>query len=163
MNFVTMLVLRAQGGAALGVSPEMAERVRAAESAYWATPWYMPIVAGSERLFAIAIQIALAQLVMRSFTRGNPLYLGAAVGFHVVVDAWAVWAMGTWGIAAAEGGVAVLAGCALWLIWRLRSAETLDAGSPTADRPPALTAADLAPAVLSPAELARRAERARYE
>lgn len=162
-NFVTMLVLRAQGGAALSVPPAMAEQARAAEAAYWATPWYMPIVAGGERLFAIAVQIALAQLVMRSFTRRNLAYLGAAVGFHTVVDAWAVWAMSTWGIAAAEGGVAVLAGAALWLIWRLRGDEMFAASHPMADRPPVLTAADLAPAALSPEELARRAERSQYE
>lgn len=164
LNFVTMLVLRSQGGAALTVPAELAEQARAAEAAYWATPWYMPVVAGIERLFAISVQIALAQLVMRAFTRHNLAYLGAAIGFHAAVDAWAVWAMQTWGIAATEGGVALLAGFALWLIWRLRDEPAPapgDAARP--EWPAAATAADLTPTALSPAELAQRAEAARYE
>lgn len=163
-SFISMIALRSLGGAALGVAPEAAEQVRAAQAAYWASPWYLPIVGGLERLCAIAVQIALAQLVMRAFTRRNLAYLGAAVGFHTVVDAWAVWAIRTWGIAATEAGVALLAALALGLIWRLR--ETPAAGGEDAPAPrqgDVATAADLAPASLSPEELARRADASRYE
>jgi uncharacterized membrane protein YhfC len=163
VNFVIMLVSRGQGGAALRVAPELAEQARAAEAAYWATAWYLPIVAGLERLCAIALQIAFAQLVMRSLTRRQPAYLAAAVGFHAVVDAWAVWALQTWGIAATEAGLALLAAAALWLIWRLRD-DLMPGGDdePAAGHAPA-TAADLAPAALSAEELARRAEASQYE
>jgi len=160
-SFISMIALRSLGGAALGVTPEAAEQVRAAQTAYWASPWYLPIVGGGERLFAIAIQIALTQVVMLSFTRKQIGYLAAAIGLHALVDAWAVWAMPTLGIAAVEGGVALLTAGALWLIWRLREAP-LGAPAPL-PAAPAPTAAELAPRVLSPEELARRAEESRYE
>jgi uncharacterized membrane protein YhfC len=160
-SFISMIALRSLGGAALGVTPEAAEQVRAAQTAYWASPWYLPIVGGAERLFAIAIQIALTQVVMLSFTRKQIVYLAAAIGLHALVDIWAVWAMPTLGIAATEVGVALLAGGALWLIWRLREAAVgAPPPLPTAAAP---TAADLTPAELSPEELARRAEESRYE
>lgn len=164
VSFISMIALRSLGGAALGVAPEAAEQVRAAQTAYWASPWYLPIVAGLERLFAIAVQIALAQLVMCSFTRRNPAYLGAAIAFHTVLDAWAVWSVSTWGIVAAEGGVALLAAAALGLIWRLRDAPTAaEATGPAPQQERAASAADLTPVALSPEELARRAEASRYE
>ena len=159
-SFISMIALRSLGGAALGVTPEAAEQVRAAQTAYWASPWYLPIVGGAERLFAITIQIALTQVVMLSFTRKQIAYLAAAIGLHAVVDIWAVWAMPTLGVAAVEGGVALLAAGALWLIWRLREAPRV----PPAPSPDIIvpTAADLTPRALSPEELARRAEESRY-
>ncbi len=164
INFITMLALRGQMQALPGVTPEMAEQIRAAEAAYWATPWYLPIVAGLERLFAITIQIAFAQIVMAAFTRHQPAYLALAIGAHAAVDAWAVWSMDTWGILATEASVALFAAAAFWLIWRLRQAPEPDvAAAPVAAQPPALTAADLTPAALSAEELARRAEASRYE
>jgi uncharacterized membrane protein YhfC len=162
-SFISMIALRTLDGAALGVTPEAADQVRAAQTAYWASPWYLPIVGGAERLFAIAIQIALTQVVMLSFTRKKlaSLCVAAAIGLHALVDIWAVWAMPTLGIAAVEGGVALLAAGALWLIWRLREAPS----APPSPSPAIIvpTAADLAPAALSPEELARRAEESRYE
>lgn len=163
VSFISMIALRSLGSAALGVAPEAAEQAAAAQAAYWASPWYLPIVAGLERLFAIAVQIALAQLVMRSFTRRNLAYLGVAIAFHTIVDAWAVWSIATWGIAAAEGGVALLAAVALGLIWRLRDAPAADATGPASPPESAATAADLTPVALAPEELARRAEASRYE
>lgn len=159
-SFISMIALRTLGNSALGVTPEAADQVRAAQTAYWASPWVLPIVGGAERLFAIAVQIALTQVVMLSFTRKKIVYLAAAIGLHALVDTWAVWAMPTLGVAAVEGGVALLAAGALWLIWRLREAPIVPPPAPDIIVP---TAADLAPRALSSEELARRAEKSQYE
>ncbi len=164
VNFIAMLALRGQMSTLPGLTPEMAEQARAAEAAYWATPWYLPIVAGCERLFAITMQIAFAQMVMAAFTRRQPVYLALAIGAHTVVDAWAVWGMQTWGILATEAGLVLFAAAAFWLIWRWRGGpEPEVAVASVTVQPPALAAADLTPATLSAEELARRADASRYE
>jgi uncharacterized membrane protein YhfC len=160
ISFVSMIVLRSVSGAALGMTAEAANQVKAAQAAYWSSAWYLPIVGGLERLFAISIQLALTQVVMLAFIRKQIAYLGAAVGLHALVDTWAVWALPTLGAFVVEAGVALLAAGALWLVWRLRDADAIVQPLPSV-APPA--AAALTPAELSPEELARRAEASRYE
>ena len=161
VNFVAMIALRSVNGAALGMPAEAASQIQAAQAAYWGSAWYLPIVGGVERLFAITIQIALTQVVMLAFTRKNIAYLAAAIGLHALVDTWAVWATPTLGVFALEAGVILLAAAALWLIWRLRDVAIV--AEPRAPAAAALTAADLAPRTLSPEELARRADQSQYE
>lgn len=161
VSLIAMVVLSTLDAATLGLPAEAAGQINAARTAYWSSPWYLPMVGGAERLFAIAIQIALTQVVMLSFTRRNIAYLFAAIGLHAAVDFWAVLAMSTLGTLWTEVGVALMACAALWLIWRLRDAGPTPAETPPVDSAP--TAADLAPRELSPEELARRAETSRYE
>ena len=99
---------------------EAAEQAQAQMAQYWATPWYMSVLAGLERVFAITLQIAMALLVVRSVARRQPLYLLDAIGLHTVVDFWAVWGMRTLGVVWVEVGVAVFAAFAFWLILRLK-------------------------------------------
>lgn len=160
-NVVTLIALRSADPAALGMTGATAEQARAAQAAYWNTAAYLPAVAGLERVFAITLHIALAALVMRSVARRQPVYLLAAIGLHAAANAWAVWAGQTVGTWAMEGGVAALALLCLWLIWRLREAPA--PAEPEPEPAPIPTAAGLAPRVLSPEELARRAEASRYE
>ncbi|MCU0501122.1 MAG: YhfC family glutamic-type intramembrane protease [Anaerolineae bacterium] len=161
VNLLTMLVLSSVNPAALGLPAAAADQISAASAIYWRSAWYLPIVGGVERLFAITIQIALAEVVMLSFTRRNIAYLFAAIGLHTLVDFWAVWGMATLGMVWVEVGVAVFAVAAFWLIRRLRDAPVAPAATPLPA--PAPTAADLPARVLSPEELARRAEESRYE
>ena len=128
---------------------------------YWATPWYLPIVGGVERLFAITIQIALAEVVMLSFTRRQPLYLFAAIGLHTAVDFWAVWGMATLGMVWVEVGVAIFAACAFWLIWRLKEPSPAPEAAPIPA--PGHHRRRSLPAHALPEELAHRAEASRYE
>jgi uncharacterized membrane protein YhfC len=156
-----MIALRSRDLAALGLTGATADQVRAALAQFWGSPWYMPVLAGLERLFAITFHIAMAVLVMRAITRRNIGYLAAAIAAHAALDFWAVWAMRTLGTTWTEVGVGVIALAALGLIIWLRQAP------PPPEPPPAPapvpTAADLAPRELSPEELARRAEESKYE
>jgi uncharacterized membrane protein YhfC len=161
VNLVTMLVLPSMQQMFAALPPETAELVRYGASAYWATPWYMPIVGGMERVFAITLQIAMALLVVRSVAERQVKYLLAAIGIHAAVDAYAVWGMQTLGIFGTELGLAMMALGAFWLIRRLRGPMTPpEAPTVLAVHEPAQP---LAPRELSTEELIRRVEASKYE
>ena len=161
LALIQMIVLRSLDPSTLNLAGATPGQVQAQVAQYWATPWTMSVLAGAERVFAIILQIALASLVVRAVARRQPLYLLAAIGLHTVVDFWAVWAARTAGATITEIGVAVFALFGLWLIWRLREAAPTPEPAPAPT--PAPTAADLTARVLTPEELARRAEASRYE
>jgi uncharacterized membrane protein YhfC len=161
INVLFMIVLSTIDPAQLGLAGTNREQIAAAQSAYWATPPYMFVVGGLERVFAISLQIAFASLVMRGVMRRQPIYLLAAILMHAAVDFWAVWGMQQFRMWVVEAGVALAALAGLWLIRRLREEEPAaeSAYVPGAPR----SAADLAPRGLTPEELAQRAEASRYE
>jgi uncharacterized membrane protein YhfC len=162
INLITMLVLPSMKQLSAALPPGTMDQVRQGASAYWATPWYMPVLGGLERVFAITLQIAMALLVVRSVAEHKIKYLLVAIGIHTAVDAFAVWSMQTLGIYATELGVAVMALGGLWLIIRLRAPMTppdepapaspvRPEQQPTAARPP------------SSEELTRWVEESKYE
>ncbi|MCX6029031.1 MAG: YhfC family glutamic-type intramembrane protease [Chloroflexi bacterium] len=163
VNFVAMIALRSLDPALLKLVGATADQVQAAAAQYWAQPWYMPIVAGLERVFAITLQITMALLVVRAVARKQIAYFLAAVGLHTVVDFWAVWAGSTLGTVWVEAGVAIVAAACFWLILRLREEPVTPAAEPAPSPAPVPTTANLAPRILSAEELARRAEESRYE
>jgi len=160
-TLVQMIVLRSLDLTASGITGDTADQVRAALAAYWSSPWYLPLLAGLERVFAITFHIAMAVLVMRAITRRNIGYLVAAIAAHAALDFWAVWAVRTLGTTWTEVGVAVAAIAALLLIVRQREAPPPPEPAPAPA--PAPTAAGLTPRAISPEELARRAEESKYE
>jgi uncharacterized membrane protein YhfC len=79
-----------------------------------------------ERVFAIAIQIALSLLVVRALARNNLAWLLAAVGAHALVDGVVVYLGGEgWSPLALEGAVLLFALGALTLILVLRPRDGL--------------------------------------
>jgi uncharacterized membrane protein YhfC len=158
---ISMIGLSAINPAQLGAPETSAGQLAAMQADYWATPPYMFVIGGLERVFAIALQIAFASLVMRSVMRRQPVYLLAAILLHAAVDFWAVWGMQLFSIWVVEAGVALAALFGLWIIRRLREDEPMAELEPAAAAP--RTAADLAPRSLTPEELAQRAEASRYE
>jgi uncharacterized membrane protein YhfC len=160
VSFVAMIALRSVNLSALNLGDASAQ-AQAQMAQYWATPWYMSILAGLERVCAITLQIAMALLVVRSVARRQPRYFLAAVALHTAVDFWAVWGAGTVGMLGVEVGVAVFAAFALWLILRLK--EPAPAAEAAPAPAPVSTAADLTQRTLSAEDLARRAESSKYE
>jgi uncharacterized membrane protein YhfC len=161
ISFISMIALRFLDPAVLNLAGAAAEQVQAQMTQYWATPWYMSILGGLERVFAITLQIAMALLVVRSVARRQLLYLLAAIGLHTAVDFWAVWGMGTLGMVWVEVGVAVFGAFAFWLILRLKEPSPAPEVAPIPS--PTITAVDLTPRTLSAEELAHRAESSKYE
>lgn len=136
VTFASMLILRGMDLGALGLSGEALEQVQTQSEAYWSIPWYLPLLGGLERVFALAIQIGLSLLVVRALTHNNLGWLAAAILGHALVDGVTVWLMqGGWSAVVVEGVVFLFALGAAALILALRprstaeTAEAVGAGS----------------------------------
>lgn len=126
-GFVNMLVLQRLGPENLGLSGELLEQVRRQMEVYWATPWYLPLLGGLERVFAITMHIAWTLLVLQAVVRGNLRWLALAVLAHALVDGLAVGLMQSGvSVLAIEGVVFGLALGALAVILALRPREGPD-------------------------------------
>ena len=88
-------------------------------TALFSAPLYQTVLGAVERLFALCVHLSLSLLVMQVFTRGRVLWLLLAIGWHALLDAVAVFAVGTWGIVTTEGLIGVLALLSVGIIWRL--------------------------------------------
>jgi uncharacterized membrane protein YhfC len=60
-------------------------------SAYWSMTWYASLLGALERLFTIPTQIALAVLVLQTFTRKQWFWVWLAVLYHAALDTGAVF------------------------------------------------------------------------
>ena len=112
-----------------------AEQLVAAEGQmeiYWALPGWVFFLSVVERTSALAVQIALSVLVLQAFLRPRGgLWLLAAIGWHALVDAVAVFVGVSAGIYSGsvsgtvitELVIAALAGISLVMLFRLRPVE----------------------------------------
>jgi uncharacterized membrane protein YhfC len=133
-TFLRALAFRDSGLS--GVVPaEALEAAQAHLEAYWALPWYAALLGSVERVFALVFHIAAALLVLQVFTRGGLCWLAAAVLWHTLTDAAAVFTAANWGIYPAELALLVVAGLSAIVIWRLRT----QAGDPVRRAVPHLT------------------------
>jgi uncharacterized membrane protein YhfC len=120
INVAYLTILRRTGGEALGLTGETLAQFEAQVAAFWSTPWYMPLLGGLERAFALTMHIAWTLLVIRSLRQGNLLWLLAAILGHAVVDAVAVGLVESgWSTLAIEGVMFAFALAAGLVIWRL--------------------------------------------
>lgn len=129
VNFLSLLTMRGQDMSAALPSDKLAQ-----VQAFWETPWWAAFLGTWERFWTLPIQVFLAVLVMRAFTQRNSLWLGAAIGWHTLVDAGAVMAVSTWGAVPTEGLVAIFGALSFLGIFLLRETEPLleEAASPKA-------------------------------
>ena len=131
INVAYLTILRRVGGEALGLSGEMLADFEAQVAAFWSTPWYMPLLAGLERVFALTMHIAWTLLVIRSLQRENLLWLMAAILGHAAVDAVAVGLVQTgWSTLTIEGVMLAFALVAAAVIWRSRSTLPAEESTP---------------------------------
>ncbi len=120
LTLMNMLVLRFIPPERLGLSGEVLSQVQAQVEAFWATPWYMPLLGGVERLFAIALHLAWTLMVLRAVREQRPALLWGAVFGHAAVDALAVGLVkGGLSVVAVEGIMFLLALLAVaWVAWQ---------------------------------------------
>lgn len=78
-----------------------------------------------ERVSALISQLALSLMVMQVFTRRNILWLVAAILYHAVVNASAVYVTATWSIYVTEAVLAVFGLISLGIVLWLREPEPL--------------------------------------
>jgi uncharacterized membrane protein YhfC len=112
------------------VPPENLETAIAQLEAYWALPWHTVVLGAVERAFALCFHLSAAILVLQSFTRRNPIWLVLAIGWHTLVNAVAVFAMGMWGAYAAEGLTGLAALLSLGVVFAFRERVEAKQASP---------------------------------
>jgi uncharacterized membrane protein YhfC len=87
---------------------------------YWSLPWYGALLGAVERVTAISFHLSATVLVLQAFRRRNILWLGAAIGWHTILDAVAVFAGQTWSMYATEALVGVIGILSVVIIFLLR-------------------------------------------
>ena len=90
---------------------------------YWSNPWYATLLGAIERVFALTAHVALSVIVLQVFTRKHIRWLWAAIGWHAIINALAIYILGTWGAYAAETVLAVITLINLAIIFTLRKPE----------------------------------------
>lgn len=146
LALATLIQLTAlQGQDLAAVVP--AEQLAAAEAqveAYWGLPVWVALAPALERASALAVQITLAVIVLQAFLRPRGgLWLLAAIGWHALVDAAAVYAGvatgvyagSTAGILITEGLILAFAAVSLVILFRLRGPSPDTVAPPPAPPP----------------------------
>ena len=90
VGLVNVIVLSSMDTSQLPVTGERLAQVQAAQAQIAAMPWWLPIVGGIERVFAMSVQVSLSVVVLQCFLRESLKWLWAAMGYHALVDLAAV-------------------------------------------------------------------------
>lgn len=98
--------------------------------AFFSAPWYDTLLGALERLFAIFFHLSASLLVMQTFVRRQWFWLPAAILWHTLLNAVAVYAFSTWGPYVAEGLVGLLVLGALFIIYRLHQPDPAELPPP---------------------------------
>jgi uncharacterized membrane protein YhfC len=129
--YALIQALALQGADLASVVPaDRLDLVAGQVEAYWAMPWHLAFLGAVERAGAMCLHLGLAVLVLQAFRRRSPAWWLAAVAWHALVNALAVFALSSWGPYAAEAVVVVAALLSVALVLVLRRDEGDDAGSP---------------------------------
>jgi uncharacterized membrane protein YhfC len=119
-----------------------AEKIATAEAqfeAYWAAPWPIALLGAAERAFSLVAHLSLSAMVMRAFTHRNAVWLGAAIGWHALINSLAVIALFTVSPLATEGLIGLTAGVSIGILFALREPPvlvSLEPGKPLAEITP---------------------------
>jgi uncharacterized membrane protein YhfC len=117
LTLLNMVVIaRVDNPALLGL-PEAA---LAQVTEFWSMPLYLPLLAAAERVMAMVLHMSLSVLVLLCFHKGHLWPLVAAILWHALANAVAVYTAQTWGAVAAEGALAVVALLSVVLLWLTR-------------------------------------------
>lgn len=103
-----------------------ADQVQLAEQqiqVYWTMPWYASLLGAVERAFTIPFHIAASVLVLQVFIRKQMRWLWLAVGWHMILDAGAVYASNYLSVYLTEGIIGIGAIINIGIILALRKPE----------------------------------------
>jgi uncharacterized membrane protein YhfC len=142
-TLIQLVVLRGQDLASL-VPAEQLAAAQVQVEAYWSLPGWTFFLAAVERASSLAVQITLAVIVLQAFLRPRGgLWLLAAIGWHMLVDAVAVYAGFTTGLyggsvtgtVITEAIIVCMAGISLVMLFKLKPAPELGPVPPPAPPP----------------------------
>ena len=121
MAFVNMVVFKNIDMSTVpGIQPDQVELARQQVAAYWSAPVYMAFMGLIERAFAVCLHLSLSVMVLYSIVAKKPLWFWAALLWHAVVDAAAVFLIQKISVVSLEAVVGVMALFSLGLMFYLR-------------------------------------------
>ncbi len=121
MAFVNMVVFKNMDMSTVpGIQPDQVELARQQVAAYWSAPVYMAFMGLIERAFAVCLHLSLSVMVLYSIVAKKPLWFWAALLWHAVVDAAAVFLIQKISVVSLEAVVGVMALFSLGLMFYLR-------------------------------------------
>jgi uncharacterized membrane protein YhfC len=128
IGLVNVIVLSTMDANQLPLAEGQLAQLQAAQAQIRMMPWWLPLLGGVERVFAMSVQVSLSVMVLQCFLRDSLKWLWAAIGYHALLDLVAVIlnhfigtgkGMGP-GVAGVEAVVAIFAAISLSLTLRLR-------------------------------------------
>ncbi|RDU24605.1 YhfC family intramembrane metalloprotease [Anaerosacchariphilus polymeriproducens] len=93
-------------------------------SALWTTPTYQFYLAGVERIFAIALQIAFSIIMYQAVKNGKKAYIAVAYLAHFIVDFVSVLVNNYAGVIVTEFIVAVMAALLLFIAYKISKKDS---------------------------------------
>lgn len=145
LNFVILLGL-SQGAFQELIPAEQMGLVSEQIEAMFGIPWYMALLGAVERAFALCLHLAFSVMVLQVFVRKNILWLVAAIGWHALVDATAVFAISTWDALITELLIGILALASIGIIYKLYTPNPVE---PELEPLPEVGQVTIKPALLS--------------
>jgi uncharacterized membrane protein YhfC len=91
LTFVNMVILRQMDWATVGLTGDALAKAQRDVATFWSAPAYLVLLGAVERLFALTVHVSLSVMVLQVFTRRNRGWLVAAIGYHLLTDAVAVF------------------------------------------------------------------------
>ncbi|HLF90501.1 MAG TPA: YhfC family glutamic-type intramembrane protease, partial [Anaerolineales bacterium] len=122
LTFLSVLQLISLTGQDLShiVPEDQLPLAQAQITAFWEIPWYGVLLGTVERAIALCFHIAASVLVLQAFQKQNIVWLLAAIGFHALLDAIAVYGSQIWGAYLTEGVLAIFTLLSLGIIFLFR-------------------------------------------
>jgi uncharacterized membrane protein YhfC len=115
---------------------DQVEIARTQVELFWSLPWYGAILGAVERAATLCFHVGAAVLVLQVFRRKNMIWLFAAIGWHALFDAMAVYASQTWSVYVTEALIVAAGVASIAVIFLLRDKPVdLQDGSPAETDP----------------------------
>lgn len=86
VTLVSMMSLRSMDLSTLPLPADQIDLAQEQLTAYWSSPWYLPLAGAVERIGAVMLHISLSIMVWLSVSLRKPLWYWAGVLYHAVVD-----------------------------------------------------------------------------
>lgn len=122
VSYFTLLTLKDANLASLSIPADQVSLLQQQVSEYWSAPLYMSLLGFVERIFAMAMQITLSVMVLRSVTLEQPLWFWLAILWHALVNGAAIYLLPTLGAAGVEIVIAGFAFVSLIILFTMRPA-----------------------------------------
>jgi uncharacterized membrane protein YhfC len=159
LGAINVVVLSQTDLSTLAVSPEQLAEIQQGMAVALSYPWFYPLLGATERLFAIIFHLSAAVLVLQAVRRRNLLWLVAAILWHTLLNALALYVLNVAGPYWSEASLAGMAILSLAIIFALRQ----PAPPPVPVEPPAPLPALATLSQEPPAVTAEALEKSRYQ